>query len=221
MLRGSSRLAASGQLHPTPSTQFLRRRSNQFRHSDNTPASRRTATTSTTASADRVESEAPPSPGDAPPSNPPSEVDRQRTKKTTKKLIEPKEQRDTSSTLPSGLDIFWNCSDWHPSSPKELPPDEVLQDALNNLHICFHPQAQRRSLYSSGSGSGPVEPTLALYCPIEGGDYLLDNTIRELARRTGSEVLVLDSVQLAAGEWGCFGEGTAVLRHVKQLIESP
>ena len=29
----------------------------------------------------------------------------------------------------------------------------------------------------------------------------------ELARRTGSEVVVLDAIQLAAGEWGAFGKG--------------
>ena len=37
---------------------------------------------------------------------------------------------------------------------------------------------------------------------------MIDATVRELAKRTGAEVLVLDAVQLAAGEWGEFGPGT-------------
>jgi hypothetical protein len=36
---------------------------------------------------------------------------------------------------------------------------------------------------------------------------VIDETVRELARRTGAEVVILDSVQLAAGEWGHFGKG--------------
>lgn len=87
-----------------------------------------------------------------------------------------------------------------------LPPPELFTDILNKLLITLHPHTQHRATYSSAIGS-PVEPTLALYCPIEGGDYILDATIWELARRTGSDVVVLDAVQLAAGEWGMFGKG--------------
>lgn len=39
---------------------------------------------------------------------------------------------------------------------------------------------------------------------------MIDETVRELARRTDSDVIVLDSVQLAAGEWGAFGKGASV-----------
>ena len=72
-----------------------------------------------------------------------------------------------------------------------LPPPELFDDALMNLHIALHPHM----------------PTLALYCPVEGGEYVLDETVRKLAWRTGAEVLVIDAVQLAAGEWGHFGKG--------------
>lgn len=90
--------------------------------------------------------------------------------------------------------------------PSELPPPEVFEEALHNLHITLHPQTQHRATYASASGP-LVEPTLGLYCPIEGGDYIIDATVRELARRTGAEVLVLDAIHLAAGEWGQFGKG--------------
>ena len=86
-------------------------------------------------------------------------------------------------------------------------PTEILEDALDKLLITLHPQNQARAMLSPSSSSHPVEPTLAFYCPIEGGDNYIDYTVHELAFRTGSEVLVLDTVQLAAREWGIFGKG--------------
>ena len=88
-----------------------------------------------------------------------------------------------------------------------LPPPEILEEALDKLLITLHPQNQARAMLSPSSSSHPIEPTLAFYCPIEGGDNHIDYTVHELALRTGSEVLVLDAVQLAAGEWGIFGKG--------------
>jgi hypothetical protein len=51
---------------------------------------------------------------------------------------------------------------------------------------------------------------------------VIDETVRELARRTNSEVVVLDSVQLAAGEWGHFGKGESpgVSHHGLQFIRN-
>lgn len=91
--------------------------------------------------------------------------------------------------------------------PGGLPPPEIFEEALDNLLITLHPQNQQRSLIPSAGSSKPVEPTLGLYCPIEGGEYILDLTVHELAYQTGAEVLILDAVQLAAGEWGPFGKG--------------
>jgi hypothetical protein len=112
--------------------------------------------------------------------------------------------------LPDGLDILWTPADEplesNESHASALPPPEILEEALNNLLITLHPQTQHRATYASPLGP-PTEPTLALYCPIEGGEYIIDAAVRELARRTGAEVLVLDTVQLAAGEWGHFGAG--------------
>lgn len=94
------------------------------------------------------------------------------------------------------------------SRPGGLPPSEIFEEALDNLLITLHPQNQIRSLNASGtSSSQPIEPTLGLYCPIEGGDYVLDLTVHELAYQTGAEVVILDAVQMAAGEWGPFGKG--------------
>ncbi len=111
---------------------------------------------------------------------------------------------------PAELDVLWAPSeDMEADAPDTatLPPPQILDEALNNLLITLHPQTQNRAVYASPHGPA-VEPTLALYCPIEGGDYVIDATVKEMARRIGAEVLVLDSVQLAAGEWGSFGAGT-------------
>ena len=111
--------------------------------------------------------------------------------------------------LPEELDIFWlpeEAPSTDSSSTHDLPPPEVLEEALNKLLITLHPQVQHRATYPPGSDP-PVEPTLGLYCPIEGGEYVVDATVREMARQIGAEVLVLDSVQLAGGEWGKFGTG--------------
>lgn len=124
---------------------------------------------------------------------------RARVTTTTTKDAEPPE-------LPENLEILsvHDDSTVLPDHSTSLPPPEILEEALNHLLITLHPQTQHQSLYSPGS---LVEPSLGLYCPIEGGDYIVDATVQELARRTGAEVLVLDAAQLAAGQWGQFGKG--------------
>lgn len=108
--------------------------------------------------------------------------------------------------VPAEESFFWTHTSLAEPDPFTLPPPEVLEEILNNVHLALHPQAQHKATYSTPSGP-PIEPTLALYCPIEGGNYVIDDTVRELARRTGSDVVVLDAVHIAAGEWGHFGQG--------------
>jgi hypothetical protein len=118
--------------------------------------------------------------------------------------------KDFSLPLPSDLDILWKPGDVEnldaEAHATALPPPELLEEALNNLHIAMHPQTQHRATYP-GTSEPISEPTLALCCPIEGGEYIIDATVRELAHRTGSEVIVVDAVQLSAGEWGHFSSG--------------
>lgn len=121
--------------------------------------------------------------------------------------------RDTNPLeFPEGLNkeiIFVPTESLMEDSLSSLPPPEIYEEALHKLLITLHPQNQARAISPpSGSSRRPIEPTLGLYCPIEGGDYIIDSTVHELAFKTGCEVLVLDGVQLAAGEWGKFGKGT-------------
>ncbi|KAJ7685125.1 hypothetical protein DFH06DRAFT_30466 [Mycena polygramma] len=142
---------------------------------------------------------------------PAEEPEKAKRKTTTKASKEP----EIPLELPDGLalEILWRPeSDPGPSDQGALPPPEIFNEALNNLHITLHPQTQHRATYPSPLGPPLLEPTLALYCPIEGGEYVIDATVRELARRTNAEVLVLDAVQLAAGEWGAFGKAANSLQ---------
>ena len=133
----------------------------------------------------------------------------------------PKESTGTSNgkdesgvstpTLPISNEqsFFWTYQSLSESKPSTLPQPEVFEEVLNNVFLSLHPQAQHKATYSTSNGP-PIEPSLALYCPIEGGNYVIDDTVRELARRTGSDVVVLDAVHIAAGEWGHFGQGTLI-----------
>lgn len=151
----------------------------------------------------------------------PAEEEGEKTKRRTRSTASTSgsaaKESESSTSLPSGLDILWTpdshlhtdestSTNLHASSA--LPPPEIFQEVLTNLHITLHPQTQHRAAYASPSGP-PIEPTLALYCPIEGGDYIIDETVRELGRQAGAEIVVLDSVQLAAGECGQFGKGAS------------
>lgn len=120
-----------------------------------------------------------------------------------------------SSQLPPYPAILWSPEP-HPRTSTtsdtpslDLPPSEIFQDALDNLHVAFHPKTQHRATYApqDASAGSVVEPTLALYCPIEGGDYVIDETVRELASHVGADIVVLDCVQLAAGSAGLYGPG--------------
>ncbi|KAH7340850.1 hypothetical protein B0J17DRAFT_627154 [Rhizoctonia solani] len=103
---------------------------------------------------------------------------------------------------------------------RTLPPEDMLQDALAQLLVTLQPQTQYRAAYSS-SGIPLVEPTLALYCPIEGGDYVIDDTVKELASRVNGDVIVIDAAQLAAGEHGSFGKAASILKFPQNPLHFP
>jgi hypothetical protein len=158
---------------------------------------------------DVVDTEA--SPPRPPPDAPDEPAPEDAEKPKTRRARTVKEPSSTTSTLPVGLDVLWQpASDGSAADVDALPPADVFGEALTSVRVALHPQTQNRATYAS-AGDAPVEPAIALYCPIEGGDYVLDEAVRELARQTGADVLVLDAVQLAAGEWGTFGKGMLLI----------
>ncbi|TRM57547.1 hypothetical protein BD626DRAFT_464684 [Schizophyllum amplum] len=189
------------------------------RWSSSQPANDETSAASTSESKDIAEAPrdtapgAPAPEGGADPTEPADDAEKHRRK--TRLLASLSEPRLPPIELPEGLNILWTPE----AAPfpetfklqEALPPPEILDEALDHLHATFHPQTQHNAAYNN-SPTLKSEPTLALYCPIEGGDYVLDATVWELARRTGSDVVVLDAVQLAAGEHGHFGKSAATLQ---------
>lgn len=151
--------------------------------------------------------------GPVPPDEP--EKPSKRTRISLTASSSPSTPPEDGIQLPHDLNILW-LPDGGPAETdflnnNNLPAPELFDEALTNLHITLHPQTQHRAAYPSSSGP-TLEPTLALYCPIEGGQYIIDATVKELAHRIGAEVLVIDAVQLAAGECGHFGKAANALQ---------
>ncbi|KAL4077009.1 hypothetical protein V8B97DRAFT_1866319 [Scleroderma yunnanense] len=203
--RTRSLLVASTQRKPTIPLRLARTKLPKDTHAD--PHTQSCLTRSSIPPKSAQEDE-PRSPVQLDADSPPSEPEKppRRTKTCTQKDSDP----DDRPQLPPELDILWLPHDPPPDS-SVLPPPELLDIALTNLHIALHPHTQHRAAYVTATGP-PIEPTLALYCPVEGGEYVVDETVRELARRTGAEVLVIDAVQLAAGEWGHFGKAANAIQ---------
>lgn len=131
-------------------------------------------------------------------------------------------EKDNAETGAPGVqradiqEILWQPHDPIPASPaapgsgphdSALPEPWLLQDAYETLLLALHPQTQHRATYPGPSSAGLVEPTLGFYCPMEGGDYVVDATVRSLARRAKADVVVVDAVELSAGEHGRYGKG--------------
>ncbi|KZV71876.1 AAA-domain-containing protein [Peniophora sp. CONT] len=168
------------------------------------PAQQRAVRTSRGSRRSSTSSSAPPAAPSDEPSNEPS------TSTATKAIItKDKREKPVPPSLPFNSDNFWSADELaaNPPPASSLPPPDILDEALNNLAIALHPQTQHRAAY----GGGAPEPSLHLYSPLEGGDYVLDDTVRELARRTGADVVVLDAAHMAAGAFGRYGSPAALL----------
>jgi hypothetical protein len=101
-----------------------------------------------------------------------------------------------------------------------LPEPWLLQEAYESLLLTLHPQTQHRAAYVGNNGHGQlIEPTLALYCPIEGGDYVVDATVRNIAKKVDADVVVIDAIDLTAGEHGAFGKGQFRFQYPRAIRE--
>jgi len=154
-----------------------------------------------------------------PPDVPPSDIPEAEASTRTRGRAVNKETEVDSQVieLPESLTVAWTPTP-DQVNRAHLPAPEILEEVLHKLQVTLHPQTQHRSIYPSGSSATKVEPTLGLYCPIEGGDYILDATVLELAVKSGADVLVVDAVQLAGGKWGIYGEGTCPGFYLFQLL---
>ena len=147
--------------------------------------------------------------GNKPPSTPvvPPPI-RPRGRPKTRQGLDSKPGETTVFSLPADLadHLVWLPEETLVDKQSSLPPEEMIQEALANILVSLHPKTQHRATYTTSAGP-PIEPSVTLYCPIEGGTYVIDAAVLELARRTDADVLVLDALDLLAGEWGPFGKG--------------
>ena len=91
----------------------------------------------------------------------------------------------------------------------ELPSEETLvvleATIVESLHVgrTLH----GKTLSSPRGGHVPPEPIVGVYCPLEGGSYVLDAALEEIASRLGGDLVELDAVELAAEGLGSLGPG--------------
>ncbi|KAG9017084.1 hypothetical protein FRB90_001814 [Tulasnella sp. 427] len=127
----------------------------------------------------------------------------------------PEDGRPSGSSSQSHSEARSNdVSQLEESSDPKLPPGYILDELEQKLRVALHPHSQKSSLPkpedSEWRSRQPAsEPSLALFCPIEGGNHAIDATVQELSERVGADVVVLDAVQLAAGLNGAYGEASS------------
>ncbi|QRV80905.1 AAA family ATPase [Ceratobasidium sp. AG-Ba] len=130
--------------------------------------------------------------------------------------VEKQLEDTTNIPLTSGaLDSMWSSPFLANTESSALPGN--FENTLSQLRISLLAKTQRKAVRVA-EGSNLVEPTLALYCPIEGGEYVIDRTIKELGERTNSDVQVIDLAQIAAGEWGVYGKVASGFRLKKNPL---
>ena len=96
-----------------------------------------------------------------------------------------------------------------------LPPKYLK--TLDKFHFTHHPPTQHPTYGQDRDASQSSNP-LTLYCPNEGEDYVVDGTVKELARMIKAGVTALGCVQLAADSVGCFGSGAPLFFGIYFLI---
>ncbi|KAG8696283.1 hypothetical protein FRC11_000829, partial [Ceratobasidium sp. 423] len=134
---------------------------------------------------------------------------------------EPPQQGTSASSAPTislsaqALEMMWDSNALRDAEDSWLPPQYAVDDALAKLLLTFKSTSVNgpKAIPSVGSPRSKKDTrdsqSLMIYCPLEGGErlkYVIDATVKELARRTGAQTLVIDPAHIAAGKWGSFGE---------------
>ncbi|CAE6456462.1 unnamed protein product [Rhizoctonia solani] len=77
-----------------------------------------------------------------------------------------------------------------------LPPSTLIEDAHTQLSLIFN------SANKSEREAGSDDLSLIVYCPLEGGESVVDSVVEELARRTEAEVQTVDLVECISKQPG-------------------
>jgi hypothetical protein len=99
------------------------------------------------------------------------------------------------------------------SSPSELQPTLLFPTALVEelqavVSFAFSEATEAQTApVQTPELECPIERTVTLTCPHEGGNLVIDSVVKTVAAEHLADVLVLDALELAAGEYGALGEG--------------
>ncbi|CAE6439679.1 unnamed protein product [Rhizoctonia solani] len=86
-----------------------------------------------------------------------------------------------------------------------LPPDSLVHDALTHLSSIFNSSASKGTSASKfNTGAVVNDPALILYCPIEGGEEVIDVTVSALASKTHASLQTIDVLKLINEQPGSF-----------------
>lgn len=112
-------------------------------------------------------------------------------------------------------EFLWHFTDTSLASCKELEDpvvpskqifsDELVAEVLALVSYTFACTDGTVWLGSDGIKE-PPERSITLYCPDKGGNVILDSMVKHVAAHHNADVLVLDALELAAGEFGALGE---------------
>ncbi|KAG8708783.1 hypothetical protein FRC11_006183 [Ceratobasidium sp. 423] len=85
-----------------------------------------------------------------------------------------------------------------------LPPPSLIDDIQTQLSVIFNSSAAQHRGKKSKAGAGTNDLSLVVYCPLEGGESVVDSTVQELARGTNATVQTIDLVQLIGKQPGTY-----------------
>jgi hypothetical protein len=89
-----------------------------------------------------------------------------------------------------------------------LSPDIQLDSRTISEYRSLHKSISRAETDDSeDKKSLPTEPTVCLYTPYENCHEIIDGMVQQVARQLHADVLVVDALQCALGEFGIMGEG--------------
>lgn len=125
-----------------------------------------------------------------------------------------------SSDLPSKPSSSRSTTPLPPPPPSVILPPGILSDTLATTARSFSYRAQVASLTPKSptpfDKSDPFddppkkvsrEPSITLYCPEDASNHVIDAVVRNLAEAQKADIVVLDSLDLGAGEAGPLGKG--------------
>lgn len=103
------------------------------------------------------------------------------------------------------------------SSPPRAPPAPGDDSGSGTDSLTFYEQQLKNQLLASflpANQQALADPTLALVCPIEGGEYIVRQTIKKAASLVNADVVRIEAIEcLGLRQYGGLGQGKSTVHH--------